>query len=117
MRVLQEHDQCVLETGGSMVMDPKLLNTLLTTCFVVWLYTHPDEYMRRLVAEGDVRPMQDQEDAMADLRRILAERDEFYSKAHISIDTSGKTVDTCVDELLELIPQELRNNMNDVLDA
>jgi XRE family aerobic/anaerobic benzoate catabolism transcriptional regulator len=117
MRVLQEHDQCVLETGGSMVMDPKLLNTLLTTCFVVWLYTHPDEYMRRLVAEGDVRPMQDQEDAMADLRRILAERDEFYSKAHISIDTSGKTVDTCVDELLELIPQELRNNMNDVLEA
>ena len=117
MQVLQEHDQCVLETGGSIVMDAKLLNTLLTTCYVVWLYTHPDEYMRRLVTEGDVRPMQDQEDAMADLRRILAEREEFYSKAHISIDTSGKTVEQCVGELLMVAPEELRNNMKDVLET
>ena len=92
MQTLREHEQCVLETGGSIVMDDRLLNTLLTSCFVVWLYTHPDEYMRRLVAEGDVRPMQDQDDAMSDLRRILAEREEYYSKAHVSIDTSGKSV-------------------------
>lgn len=117
MQVLHEHDQCVLETGGSIVMDAKLLNTLLTTCFVVWLYTHPQEYMRRLVAEGDVRPMQDQDDAMADLRRILAEREEFYSKAHASIDTSGKSIEECVDELLRITPEGLRNNMSDVLEA
>jgi XRE family aerobic/anaerobic benzoate catabolism transcriptional regulator len=113
MQALQKHEQCVLETGGSIVMDEKLLNTLLTTCFVVWLYTHPEEYMRRLVAEGDVRPMQDQDDAMSDLRRILAEREESYSKAHASIDTSGKTVEECVDELLRITPGGIRNNMSD----
>lgn len=116
MQTLRAHDRCVLETGGSIVMDPKLLNTLLTTCFVVWLYTHPDEYMRRLVAEGDVRPMQDQDDAMADLRRILAEREQFYSKAHLSVDTSGKTISECVEELLRKIPRELRNNMSEALE-
>jgi len=104
MQTLQKYDRCVLETGGSIVMDSKLLNTLLTTCFVTWLYTNPEEYMRRLIAEGDVRPMLDQDDAMADLRRILAERKEYYSKAHASIDTSGKTVEHCVSELLRLIP-------------
>lgn len=117
MRVLQEHDQCVLETGGSIVMDSGLLNTLLTSCFVVWLYTHPDEYMRRLIAIGDVRPMQHQDDAMADLRRILAEREQFYSKAHVSIDTSGKSIEECVNELLGVAPEGLRNNMSDVLKA
>lgn len=117
MRVLQEHDRCVLETGGSIVMDSGLLNTLLTSCFVVWLYTHPDEYMRRLIAIGDVRPMQDQEDAMADLRRILAERERFYSKAHVSIDTSGKSIEECVSEMLGVVPEGLRNNMSDVLEA
>ena len=117
MRVLQEHDQCVLETGGSIVMDAALLNALLTSCFVVWLYTHPNEYMRRLIAEGDVRPMQDQDDAMADLRRILAEREQFYSKAHVSIDTSSKTIEECVNELLGIVPEGVRNNMSDVLEA
>jgi XRE family aerobic/anaerobic benzoate catabolism transcriptional regulator len=117
MKTLQEHEHCVLETGGSIVMDSRLLNTLLTSCFVVWLYTHPDEYMRRLIAEGAVRPMQDQDDAMSDLRRILAEREEFYSKAHASIDTTGKTIEECVDELVRITPEATRNNMNDVLEA
>jgi XRE family aerobic/anaerobic benzoate catabolism transcriptional regulator len=108
MQTLQRHDRCVVETGGSIVMDSKLLNTLLTTCFVVWLYARPEEYMRRLTAEGDVRPMENQEDAMADLRRILSERDEFYSKAHASIDTNGKSIDDCVAELIRITPQGMR---------
>jgi len=109
MQALHQHDRCVLETGGSIVTDPNLLNTLLTTCYVVWLYTVPEEYMRRLLAEGDVRPMQDMDDAMSSLRRILAEREEFYSKAHASIDTSGKTVTDCVSELFGIVPQAAKS--------
>lgn len=117
MQTLKRYDRCVVETGGSIVMDSRLLNTLLTTCFVIWLYTHPEEYMRRLIAEGDVRPMQDQEDAMSDLRRILAERQDFYSKAHASIDTSGKSVEQCVSQLFEITPAGLKRNMQDAADA
>ena len=116
MQTLKRHDRCVIETGGSIVMDPRLLNTLLTTCFVVWLHARPEEYMRRLTAEGDVRPMENQEDAMADLRRILSERDEFYSRAHASIDTNGRSIDDCVTELIQIAPQTMKNNMNDALD-
>lgn len=112
MQTLRQHDRCVLETGGSIVTDPKLLNTLLTTCFVVWLHADPEEYMRRLVEQGDVRPMQDQDDAMADLRRILAERNELYATAHASIDTNGKTIEECVAELMQQIPDGLRINMS-----
>lgn len=117
MQALRENDNCVLETGGSIVTEDRLLNTLLTSCFVVWLYTHPEEYMRRLIAEGDVRPMQDQADAMSDLRRILAERDEHYSKAHASIDTSGKSVEECANEIIHVIPEGIKSNMNDVFGA
>jgi len=116
MQTLKRYDRCVIETGGSIVMDPKLLNTLLTTCFVVWLHARPEEYIRRLTAEGDVRPMENREDAMADLRRILAERNEFYSKAHASIDTNAKSIDDCVSELIQIMPQAMKNSMNDALD-
>lgn len=111
MQTLRQYDRCVLETGGSIVTDTTMLNTLLTTCFVVWLYARPEEYMRRLVEQGDVRPMENQEDAMADLRRILSSREEQYARAHASIDTSDRSIDDCVSELVRLTPTELRSNM------
>ncbi len=117
MQTLREHDRCVLETGGSIVTDPKLLNTLLTTCFVVWLHARPEEYMRRLIEQGDVRPMKDQEDAMSDLRRILSDRNEMYANAHASIDTNDKSIDDCVAELIRLVPKRLQDNMSDVQEA
>ena len=117
MQTLREHDRCVLETGGSIVTDPKLLNTLLTTCFVVWLHARPEEYMRRLIDQGDVRPMQNQEDAMADLSRILADRSELYATAHASIDTNDRSVNDCVSELMQLIPEELQHSTSDVPEA
>jgi XRE family aerobic/anaerobic benzoate catabolism transcriptional regulator len=115
MQALSRHDRCVIETGGSIVKDLKLLNTLLTTCFVVWLHARPEEYMRRLTAEGDIRPMEHQEDAMSDLRQILSEREELYSRAHAAIDTNDKTIEDCVTELIRITPQGLNNTMNDAL--
>ncbi len=117
MQALREYDRCVLETGGSIVTDPKLLNTLLTTCFVVWLHARPEEYMRRLVEQGDVRPMESQEDAMSDLRRILSERNELWATAHVSIDTNDKSIKDCVAELMRLLPKGLQDNMSDVQEA
>ncbi|MDX1404622.1 MAG: helix-turn-helix transcriptional regulator [Woeseiaceae bacterium] len=110
MQTLRKHRHCVLETGGSIVTHSNLLNTLLTTCFVVWLHAEPEEYMRRLIEQGDVRPMENQEDAMSDLRRILAERNDLWGKAHVSIDTNGKTVDESFKELLHSIPEGLKSN-------
>ncbi len=117
MQSLKRYNKCVLETGGSIVMEPKLLSTLLTTCFVVWLHARPDEYMRRLIAQGDVRPMENRADAVSDLSRILSERDEFYSKSHASIDTNGKTIEDCVDELIQIIPKRMKNIISDAVDA
>jgi len=117
MQTLKRYDQCVLETPGSIVMDPRLLSTLLTTCFVVWLHARPEEYMRRLIALGDVRPMEHQADAMADLRRILAERNESYSKAHASLDTNDRSIGECVTELMRIIPRGMKNTMNEALES
>lgn len=55
--------------------------------------------MQRVIAQGDLRPMQGREEAMADLRRILAERNELYGLADAVIDTSNKTIDASQEEL------------------
>lgn len=73
--------------------------------------------MRRLIEQGDVRPMENQDDAMSDLRRILADRNELYTRAHASIDTNDKSVDDCVAELIDLAPIGLQSNMNEAQEA
>jgi len=117
LQALRKYDRCVLETGGGIVTDPKLMNTLLTTCFVIWLHARPEQYMRRLIEQGDVRPMENQEDAMSNLRQILSERNEYYSRAHASIDTNGKSIEECVSELAALAPARMQIDMKHTQDA
>ena len=100
---LTNNEFCVLETGGGIVSDPHMLNTILTTCFVIWVQAAPDEHMQRVIAQGDLRPMQSNADAMDDLKQILAERTPFYEKAHARLDTTGKDVEQSLRELVDLV--------------
>jgi len=117
MHTLGRYERCVIETGGSIVTDPKLLNTLLTTCFVIWLHARPEEYMRRLIAEGDIRPMEHQSDAMADLRQILSTRNVLYAKAHAAVDTNDRSIEDCVTELFRLSPKGIKSRMHQLREA
>ena len=58
--------------------------------------------MRRVVEQGDTRPMRDNKRAMDDLRAILASREALYAKADATVDTSGRTPDETLAELLAL---------------
>ena len=106
-QTLNRNGNCVIETGGGMVVEPKILNTLLTTCFVIWLKTAPEQYMERVVNQGDLRPMLNRPDAMANLRQLLDEREPFYAKAHATLDTTDQPVEESLRRLLQSLPQNL----------
>ena len=98
-RVLERNDRAVIPAGGGLVTEPSTYELLRNACFTVWVKASPEEHMQRVIAQGDLRPMQGREEAMADLRRILAERNELYGLADAVIDTSNKTVDASQEEL------------------
>lgn len=106
-QTIESHPQVVIETGGSLVAEPATFGLLLASCFTVWVRTSPEEHMARVVAQGDHRPMAEQGDAMDDLRRILAEREPFYRRADAVIDTSGRTVEVCLEDLVALCRQAI----------
>ncbi|HWK10025.1 MAG TPA: shikimate kinase, partial [Vicinamibacterales bacterium] len=57
----------------------------------------------RVVAQGDRRPMADHPQAMADLRGLLEARQPLYAAADHTIDTSGRSIEAVVDEVLSLV--------------
>src|SRR6266404_4932602 len=90
--VIKTHTNAVIATPGGLVSEPATLNLLLTHCFTIWLQATPEDHMKRVIAQGDMRPMAGNKEAMEDLKRILAGRVDFYAKADISFETSGRVL-------------------------
>lgn len=91
-RVTADPAPKVIATGGSLPSEPTTYAHLLSHCFTIWLKASPEEHMGRVVAQGDMRPITGQSEAMADLKRILAQREALYTRADMSFDTAGKAV-------------------------
>ena len=104
--LLAAQPRFVVATGGSLVSETATYELLLRGCVTVWVRTTPEEHMRRVLEQGDLRPMAGSQQAMDDLQRILDERSELYARADVQIDTTGKPVQKSVRELLKAI-QEL----------
>jgi XRE family aerobic/anaerobic benzoate catabolism transcriptional regulator len=101
--VLAEHARFVLATGGSLVTEPATFERLTSSCRTVWVRTTPDEHMRRVIDQGDLRPMANNDRAMDDLISILASREPLYAKADLILDTAGETPQQSLHKLLGLL--------------
>jgi XRE family aerobic/anaerobic benzoate catabolism transcriptional regulator len=101
--VLRQHKSFVIATSGSIVTEPGTLELLLSSCFTVWIKADPEEHMKRVMAQGDMRPMAHSARAMEDLISILRSREPLYAKAEVALSTSGRTPEQNLAELLRLI--------------
>jgi XRE family aerobic/anaerobic benzoate catabolism transcriptional regulator len=104
---IQIHAECVIAVPGGLVSDPATFNQLLTHCTTVWLQASPEDHMRRVVAQGDLRPMAASKEAMEDLKGILATRTPFYSKADYTLDTSAQPLDASFELLRKIVRDAL----------
>ncbi len=103
--LLATQPRFIVATGGSLVSESGTYELLLRSCFTVWVRTTPEEHMRRVLEQGDLRPMAGSQQAMDDLRRILEERSELYGRADLVLDTSNTEVAASVRELLQQLPR------------
>ena len=102
-RVLRADDGAVIAVGGSLVTDPDTYRLLLDNCHTVWLKAKPEEHMNRVMAQGDLRPfegkMRGRSAALDEIRKLLADRDRLYARADATIETSGRSLKSSLDEL------------------
>jgi XRE family aerobic/anaerobic benzoate catabolism transcriptional regulator len=92
----------VIATAGGIVADEQNFTQLLDQTHVVWLQATPAEHMRRVMEQGDFRPMAHNRNAMQDLMEILDARATAYGRSHARLDTSGKSVEACAGDLMEI---------------
>ncbi len=102
-QVLASDDTAVIAVPGGLVSEPETFDLLRSNCSTVWLEASPEDHMRRVVEQGDFRPMQGNREAMQDLKSILEARRAFYAKAQFRLDTSAEDLDKTCTRLFNLV--------------
>jgi len=100
-RVVGSEPEAVIATGGGIVSEAASYELLLGTCFTVWLQATPDDHMNRVLEQRDYRITANYlyDEAMENIRRVLAERDSQYRRADAILDTSGLSVEESLGRL------------------
>lgn len=118
LRIAQEHAEgVVMTTGGSIVSERETFELLQTHFHCVWVKASPEEHMSRVVAQGDLRPFHAgdgaqmsrgaMDEALEDIRRILASREALYARADAVVDTASRTVRQSLKDLERAVPAPL----------
>jgi XRE family aerobic/anaerobic benzoate catabolism transcriptional regulator len=101
--VVRQHDRMILAVAGGLVAEPTTYAQVLERFHTIWIRTSPAEYMQRVRAQGDERPMQGNPRAMDQLKSLLAIRTPLYEKAQARVDTSNNTIPTSLNDLMKEI--------------
>ena len=104
---IQIHPEAVIAIPGGLVSDQATFDLLLAHCTTVWLQADPEDHLRRVVAQGDMRPMAGNKEALEDLKNILDARATFYAKAEFRLDTSSAPLEPTFQSLRALVRQTL----------
>ena len=105
-RVVATHESVVLAVAGGIVADPETFARLMQNFHTIWVKASPEEHMTRVKAQGDLRPMAGNPEAMSQLQALLRARDTLYAQAEAVLDTAGKSVEQSLDELYALVAAE-----------
>jgi len=110
-RVVGSEPEAVIAAGGGIVSEAASYELLLGTCFTVWLQATPDDHMNRVLEQRDYRITANYlyDEAMENIRRVLAERDPQYRRADAILDTSGLSVEESLGRLKAFVRPSKRD--------
>jgi XRE family aerobic/anaerobic benzoate catabolism transcriptional regulator len=97
--VIRDHDGVVIATGGGIVSEAATFSLLLEKTHTVWVEASPEEHLGRVIAQGDLRPMAKNDEAMEDLKAILKAREPYHRMADAVVRTSGRTIPESFEQL------------------
>lgn len=103
--VIDTVPRAVIKAGSGIVLEPETFDLMFRGCFVIWITASADELFAR--AKGNLAPLNGAgRHAKAVLEATLAQRAPLYARADAVIDTTGKSLQESLGELLQIVRSE-----------
>ena len=103
VRDVADRDRCVISTGGGIVLNAANLEALSRKGILVSLQARPEVILKRVQKRAGQRPLLQKPDPLSEIQRLLAEREPFYRRASIMIDTSDMRLEEVVRQIKEKV--------------
>ncbi|MEM8726959.1 MAG: shikimate kinase [Pseudomonadota bacterium] len=104
-RLLSEN-RGVIATGGGAFIDPDTRALILDRAIAVWIDVEIDTLVER-TGRRDTRPLLRQGDPKEILTRVLDEREQFYSQAHVRVSSEDTPHTDTAKAIIEAIDKWL----------
>lgn len=106
VKELCERRGLVIATGGGTIKDAENLRLLKSSGVLICLTTEPEEIFRRTARRGE-RPVLDGggNERLATIKKLLAERKEFYNRADYQVDTTEWSPIQIIDDICRYLRQ------------
>jgi XRE family transcriptional regulator, aerobic/anaerobic benzoate catabolism transcriptional regulator len=108
-QVLAQRRGMVIATGGGIVTSVETYARLRRAAVTVWLRASAEDHWKRVVGQGDRRPMANHPEAMAELRARLAVREPLYALADHTIETATLSVSQAVNAIAGLVAANVQD--------
>ena len=102
LQELQQHNFAVISTGGGMPCYGDNMDIMLASGKVVYLKTSPQTLTRRLLRSRTERPLikgKTEKELQQYIFEKLTERELFYNRAHIIVQTENFSMETLLQSL------------------
>ena len=96
-------ERAVLASGGGWPAGAGRMDALGPDTFSVWLRVEPATVLTRAGEDGDTRPLLRGEDVQKAVRALLAEREPFYARARLHLDTDRASPEDLADAVLRAV--------------
>lgn len=106
---VSRQDNLIVDCGGGVVLNPENINNLKKNGVIFYLAATPSVIYDRVKHERH-RPLLNVEDPKGKIEELLNARKSSYEQANVTIDTSHKTVQQVVEEILGLIKNDNTNS-------
>lgn len=93
----------VIAAGGGVVLDEANLERLKRCGRMVCLTARPEVILKRTAASLPSRPLLSGPEPAARIEELLRLRHPFYAKAQVTVDTSDRSVEEVVEEVIALL--------------
>jgi len=99
---LRQCGNMVVAPGGGWVTNKGVVEIIRPPARLIYLKVSPETALRRLGAQRAARPLLSRPDPLAELKRLLAEREKLYAQADHVVSAEVFDVKRVVDKLVEL---------------
>ena len=101
----------VIACGGGLVLNQINIDRLRESSTIVYLTASPEVILKRVLNEGETRPLLNTPDKMGDIEELLRFRKPFYEQAaDIQIDTSKLDTDSVAEQIISKLKENEGHN-------